>query len=146
MFDEDNPVRKFKYALMTGLMFLVSIYFSWQEFVYLIRGKMAVGNVTDTYQQSSGRFGTNKNRVLEYSFREDGGLSRCGADMIGIDEPIPAQVNIQYTPGENGRSRLEGHVRWYWLAFFFGSIVLLGIALYRLNKQIDEAMAPRKRR
>lgn len=144
-FDSDNPVRKFKYALMFGIWFLVSCYYSWQELVYLIRGKIAVATVTETYQQSSGRFGTNKHRVLEYSFAEAGGLARRGADTISIEESTPTQVRIEYTPGEKGRSRLEGHIRWMWLAFFAISMTGLGVSIYRLNRHIDAAMAPRKR-
>lgn len=144
-FDPDNPVRKFKYALMFGIWFLVSCYYSWQELVYLIRGKIAVATVTETYQQSSGRFGTNKHRVLEYNFTEAGGLARRGADTISIEEPIPRQVRIEYTLGEKGRSRLEGHIRWMWLAFFAISMTGLGVSIYRLNRHIDAAMAPRKR-
>lgn len=145
-FESDNPVRKFKFALMFGIWFLVSCYYSWQELVYLIRGKRTVATVTETYQQSSGRFGTNKHRVLEYRFSEEGGLGRRGADTMSMEEPAPTQVRIEYTPGENGRSRLEGHVRWMWLAFFGISMTGLAVSLYVLNKKIDEAMAPRRRK
>ena len=145
MFNEDNHVWRFKYALIFGILFLVSAYQSWQELVYLVRGRTARANATENYTQSSGRFMQNKHRVLEYSFSEEGGLARRGADTFSIEEPVPGQVLVQYTPGTNGRSRLQGHVGWVWIAFFSISIAGLAWAGYRLNKQIDEAMAPRRK-
>lgn len=146
MFDQDHVVWKFKYALLFGMLFLVSIYYSWQELVYLIRGRLAQGTVTESYSQSLGRYGQNKSRVIEYRFAEDGGLQRKGGDTLSMEEQVPDFVLVEYTPGENGRSRIKGHIRWLWLAIFGVSIAGLAWAGYRLNKHIDEAMAPRNKR
>lgn len=146
MFDSYVMAWRFKYAILFGLMFLVSVYYSWQELVYVVRGNTAQAMVTETYTMKSGRFRQHEERVLEYKFAEAGGLSRRGADTISMDEPVPGQILVQYTPGEKGRSRIAGHVRWMWLCIFGVAVGGLAFAIYRLNKHMDEVMAPRRRK
>lgn len=137
---------KYKYAIFFGLLFLVSVYYSWQELVYLVRGRTAEATVTENYPMPSGRFGQNRSRVLDYHFRDTEGLPRKGADTIGMDEPIPGMVTVQYTPGEKGRSRIHGHVRWWALAIFGIAVAGLAFALYQLNRHMDEVMAPKSKK
>ena len=71
---------RFKYAILFFLMFLISVYYRWQELVYLVRGNTAMATVTETYTMKSGRFRQHEERMLEYK----GAITHCRECALGL--------------------------------------------------------------
>jgi hypothetical protein len=149
--DTDNELARAKGLLFGGVLFLVSCFICYGELIYLVRGRQAQANVTKSYESTRrGRFGLSQGTMVtvEYAFAEPDGTRRTGSDTVRPDWPLPSNgtVPVQYTPGEDGRSRLSGHVNWFGPGFFAVSVGVLGFFGYRLWREASEAFEPRKSR
>jgi hypothetical protein len=142
--DAQSELARAKWLLFGAVLFLVSGCISYDEFVYLIFGRKTQASVTGVSEVTrTRRFGLSKNKVLmvDYSFAEPDGTRRTGSDAVPIDWPRPegSKVEVQYTRGADGSSRLAGHVNWFGLIFFgvsFASVCVFG---YRLWREASEA-------
>jgi hypothetical protein len=83
---------------------------------------------------------------IEFSFTEPGRNLRKGSDSVDVDSPLAhaESVTVQYTPGADGRSRLAGHVNWFGIAIFVGSISVVGVSGWRLWREATQTI-PSKR-
>ena len=50
-------------------------------------------------------------------------------------------VTVQYLPGVEKSSRIDGHVRLKAILFFFGSLFWLGFAILKLAKEANTPIA-----
>jgi hypothetical protein len=87
--------------------------------------------------------------VVRYAYTESNGSERTGSDRFsgyGPNVGIGSKVDIRYTPGPGGRSRLAGHVPWLGLGLFaVGFLGMLGTCL-QLWRQASSLPAARRRR
>ena len=147
--DGDNELARAKWLLISGLLFIVSLFLCYAEVVYLLNGRETQANVTKTYEVTKrGRFGISRgtNRVVEYAFAEPDGTRRTDSDTVSADTDIGQKVAVRYTPGANGRSRLAGHVNWFGVILFSGSILSMTFFGFRIWREYKAGEAPRKRR
>jgi hypothetical protein len=149
--DTDSELARAKWLLFSGAFFLASCFICWGELAYLLRGRRTDATVTKAYEVTRrGRFGIGSSTALtvEYAFAEPDGTRRTGSDTVPPDWDLPpnGKAPVQYTPGEDGRSRLAGHVHWAGLAIFAVSVVVLGFFGYRLWREASEATRPARPR
>lgn len=149
--DSDSELARAKWLLIAGAIFLVSGCVSWGEVVYLLFGRDAQADVTKAYEVTRrGRFGVGGRTRLtvEYSFSEPDGTRRTGTDTVPTDwfDQPGGKVEVRYTAGANGSSRLAGHVNWVGLGFFGLSVGLLGFFGFRLWREASDATRDRKPR
>jgi hypothetical protein len=141
---EVNDVRKARW-LFTGLLaFLLGGCMSWEELMYLLRGRDTRATITKVFETHERR-GTALS--VEYTFAEPGGGPRRGNHTVSLDWPVPRdkKVTVRYTPGEDGDSRLAGHVRWSGLLTFFGALLLAVVGAIVLGREAHDDK-PRKNR
>lgn len=144
--DQDEELAKLKWILIAGVAFLVSGYLSFQELKYAIWGTTAEANVTRTYETRERR--TNL-LAVEYTFTDDEGKSHSERDDVPSDWPTPgATVMVQYLPGVEDSSRLEGHSSKLAVWMFLGCCLLLVFAGFKLYQMASDAVdgPPRRRR
>jgi hypothetical protein len=151
--DAEHEVGRAKWLLFCGLWFIVSAFISYNELIYLLRGRTTQATVLEAYQveRSRGRFGLSKELrlVVEYQFIDSAGNTRKESDEVSPDWGVPAKgtIAVSYTPGKDGRSRLAGHVNWLGPVLFGSSLVVIGIVARRLWKEASEAVqGPRHKR
>lgn len=127
--------RKFRLLFVAAKAFLLGLCLSHAECNYAVSGRNAVGTVTRVVS-SDGRFG-GKKLTVEYEFSEPDGTRRRDNDTVPTNwQPPPDnKIAIRYTPGETGQSRLAGHVSWWGLGVFGGSILLFVLALIVLGRE-----------
>jgi hypothetical protein len=148
--DQEFELGRAKWLGLFLLLLLVSCFISYEEVIYLIRGKNVQAKITDVTLETTKRLGiTTGERVLvDYEFTEADGTHRTGRDFRSKDWEIPANemVAIRYTPGVNGTSRFVGHVNWLGLGFFIFALASVGWFGYKLWREAKEAYEPRKRK
>jgi hypothetical protein len=107
---EENELARAKWVMASGVLFLISTCFTFQEFVYLINGRDAEADITKVYE-SRGRRGRTY-LTVEYAFTEPNGTRRRAMDNVSInwEPPRNGKIPIRYTPGEDGSSRFAGGV------------------------------------
>ena len=137
--DTDDEMKRLKWLLIVGLVFLVSAFFSWREMKYMMLGKEADARLVRTYETTErGRRGrTTEKLVVEYEFKGSDGASRKESDKVDIDAPPPAgkTVAIQYLDGSPGSSRLAGNTQKFWLIVFFGALAFFAYKIFRLVRE-----------
>src|SRR5689334_7212511 len=120
MIDHAHEVRRGKRFLTCAGILLVATYMVWGEVAYLLWGAKATATVTKAFD-GTGRRGRRQHNV-EFTFTEADGRAR--KDLVttransGSLPAVGEQIEIQYTPGELGRSRRAGQVEWVWIAVF----------------------------
>ncbi|MCA9018312.1 MAG: hypothetical protein KDA77_23525, partial [Planctomycetaceae bacterium] len=132
--DQDEELAKLKWILAAGVAFLVTGYLSFQELKYAVWGTTTEATVTRTFETSTGSRRRSKMLLaVEYTFTDKEGQSHNERDDVPIDWPTPGpKVNIQYLPGVEDSSRLEGHSSKVAVWMFLGCCVLLGFAGFKL--------------
>jgi hypothetical protein len=146
--DAENELARAKWVLMGGVVFVVSSIFSYRELDYALRGNKTQATVAKRYKIRTGRYGTSEALRIEFNFVEPDGTKRQGYDTVGTDWQAPADglIRIQYTAGENGRSRLAGRANWLPIIILLASLGLLGFFGFRLWREAAEATRPRPRK
>jgi hypothetical protein len=146
---DESDMAKAKWVLIGAGLFFVSCFMVWSELMYLLKGKVATATLTEAYEvQQRGRFGSVRgSRIeLEYRFTEADGTPRAGSARVSTSwEPPPGPLQVEYTPGANGRSRFKGDVNWFWVLIFFGSLIALIVFILMMAREARELDRPKKR-
>jgi hypothetical protein len=146
--DRDEELARFKWLLMTGVIFLVSALLSYTELKYLLWGKSAQGKVTKSFESRVGDVGLLRSPQLavEYTFT-DAGTQRNEADSVPLDWPLPADgtVVIEYLAGSPNASRLQGHRHLWPVVFFSVALIAVGFFSFRLYREAREAVYGKRR-
>ena len=142
--DSENELKKAKWVLIVGALFLVSCFMCYDELAYQISGREATATVTKSYASQSRR-GTRQ--TVEYAWSEPEGLSRKAMYTTSPDEApvVGAKFPVRYTAGDTGRSRRVGAVPWVWIAIFFGSFAAVGVFGFMMWREANDADRPRTR-
>lgn len=151
MVDEQEELAKLKWILIAGIIFLISAYYSYQELKYAVWGATAEANVTRTFNTAeSSRRGRRKNLLaVEYTFTDRDGKQHSERDDIPRNSPTPGpKVNVEYLPGVEDSSRIEGYSSKVAVWIFLGCCILLVFAGFKLYQMASEAVdgKPRRRR
>ena len=137
--DMDDELKRLKWLLISGVVFLISAFFSWREMTYAISGKEVDASLVRVYETTErGRRGRTIHKLaVEYEFKGSDGVVRKESDTISVDAPRPAgpTVAVQYLDGEAGRSRLAGNTQKFWLMIFFGSLAFIGYKIFKLVRE-----------
>ncbi|MBP3956262.1 hypothetical protein J8F10_13310 [Gemmata sp. G18] len=143
--DHADETWKFKCILVCGALFLISCFMCYDELAFQISGKQTAATVTKAYPSSTRRGGTET--TVEYAWSEPGGAPRKA--MFTTDPswvaPADGKLQIVYTPGADGSSRLLGQVRWGWIAIFVGSLGAAGAFMFLMWRESRDDGRPRKR-
>ena len=145
--DDDDEIKKFKWLLFATVAFLISTYFSWQEFKFFVWGKTAEATITNTFDTKSGGRRSRPMLAVEYSFSDSATGPRNERDDVPIDWPISGgTATVQYLPGVADSSRLLGHSSTIPVWIFVGCLGWLGYNGFKLYKEANEAVHGKKRR
>jgi hypothetical protein len=148
--DEEEELAKLKWILIAGIAFLVTGYLSFQELKFAVWGTTAEATVTRTFETSSGSRRRPKLLLaVEYTFSDEEGQHHSERDDVPSSWPTPGpKVTIQYMPGVEDSSRLEGHSSQVAVWIFFGCCVWLAYSGFQLYQLASEAVdgPPRRRR
>ncbi len=148
--DQDSELRKAKWILAAGFVFLVSCFYAYGELAYLIWGRSAEARLTEPPKivvMKSRRGGETEQLRVEYRFADGDSDLRTEVDMVPTDWPVPREgtVAIQYIPGDKYSSRLVGHRQTVWLVIFFLSLAATAFFVYRLAKEANEPIGKRRK-
>lgn len=151
-----SELWKIRIAGSLLLGFLVSCFAAADEFRYLFWGRSARGDVVRAYDftDTTTRGRSVPKLIVEYTFREegDGGETRTEKDRVSAGSAVAAgqSVEIQYTPGPNGSSRLAGNRNTPALIFFFGFLAagaaFFGKLYLEARAAYDDPRGRKKRR
>lgn len=142
MLDRDPEMWKFKLLLGVSAAFLISAWFVFQEFQYLLWGQKAEVTVSRVYnRETRARRGSRTERVVGYSFQDGSAGNRNESTTVALDwePPESGRVTIQYVPGAKNRSRLDGQRNTVALTIFFGTLLAGALLIWKLA---CEANAP----
>lgn len=103
-----------------GLLFLISIVMSCQQFKYAVFSKEATATQSKQYEQS-GRRGQ-KSWVVMYRFTDDKGENRLHGIVYPSRADVPQEKTIQVEYLSNA-TRVKGDVQWIWPGILVGSVV-----------------------
>jgi hypothetical protein len=139
-----DELAKFKRILLAGVVFLISAYYSYQEIKFAIWGATAEATVTRTFETKVKR---RQLLAVEYKFSDEDGKRYSERDDVPIDWPVPASVvTVQYLPGVDDSSRLEGHSSSAAVWIFLACSAWLAFSGYKIYKEASEAVHGTKRR
>lgn len=129
----DDDIKKFRFILVVGVLFLLSAVFSWGELKYALSGKSADAVVLQVKQTREGGRRSSPKLSVEYQFAEEGGASRREYDTMPLDwkPPQDRTVKVQYLAGSPDSSRLAGNGNMVWVYIFFGCLLALAVLLFR---------------
>ncbi len=147
--DEELELKRFKWILAAGLIFLFSMYYSYLELKYKIWGATAQATVTRTFESvSSGRRGRSTPMLaVEYTFTDSKTGARNERDDVSMDWPVPqGTVEVEYLPGVVDSSRLKGHSNSFAVWMFFGSLAWVSFSIYRLAQEANAPIKKSRRR
>jgi hypothetical protein len=141
--DDNKELDKAKWLLGCIAVFLISCFFVYDEFCYLIWGRTAQGTVAKVYESNTRR-GTVIN--VDYTFTEADKSTRRGTVVVGQSTSLRPgyTVAIEYTSGELGRSRIAGSIYWLPIIIFGVSLLAIVVVVVLLVREANEAYRPRK--
>lgn len=147
--DEEFELKRFRWLIISGIVFLFSAYWSLYELRFLIWGARAeatVLGIKETQSRPSLLRASKTFKTVEYSFTDPASgvlVERDRASKASQLEQNP--VPVEYLPGVKESSRLLGNnnARSIWI--FVGNLVWFGCLVYRLAKEANEPYR-RKRR
>lgn len=152
MRDVSVEVARFKWLVVSAVIFLISACVSWGELVFLVFSRTTQAEVTRVYQVTLyGRGGSERRMTrVEYAFTEPDGTKRDGYDTVPTDWEVPAAgpVSVRYTPGADGSTRLAGHVNWLPVGVVvvsLGAMAVFVAILWREAIQANREWERRKR-
>ncbi len=157
--DDDNELRKAKWLLFVGALFLFSAYFAYEEFRFLIWGETTEAEIIETFETRDVHAGRMevvdravngaKNDILAVKFRytEADGTLHEERDDVPIDWKLddPHKAVVQYIPGEPRSTRLAGHARTGYVYFLLAMLALLSFFGHRLYRHASHAVHGRRR-
>lgn len=142
--DQDDEIRKFKMILVAGVAFLFSAYFSWQELKFAMWGESAEARVTRTFETAERR---QPLLAVEYTFEDQKGRSYRERDDLPISFSAPGEVvTVEFLPGVEDSSRIEGHSSMASVWVFLACLSWLGYSSYKLYRETSEAVHGGRRR
>lgn len=140
--DQDEELARFKWILAVGIAVIVTGCYAFNEMKYALWGKSAAAKIMQVKEiTSTGRRGrTRKLLRVEYEFSEASGTRRSERDEVSMDWSLPTDgtITVQFIPGVEHASRLEGHSSMIAVYLFFGCIAFLGIAIYRVSQYVND--------
>jgi hypothetical protein len=145
----DSEIARGKWVLVAGFLFLVSLFITYNEVMYLLTGTDTRATVTAAAEViKRGRFGINRGIRLQvdYQFSDNENNRRTGQDTVDMDwlEKVRGgTVAVRFRPGKDGSSRLAGHVNCFGPIVLGISMLILGFTGYRLWKEANDT-SPRK--
>ena len=140
---------KVRLVILILIFLVMGGYYSYVEIAYLFQGRETTGTVTKvTDVTKRRRFGTYTSREVEFAFAESNGTQRSGEDSKGTNWTPPSNgvIEVQYTPGANGRARLAGPVQWIGFVFLAIAVAVILFVAVRLWLEAQEAYRPRKKK
>jgi hypothetical protein len=125
--------------LIAGVLFLVSAWYAFTEMRNMVWGRTTPAVVTGVRHTMSAGWRRRPMQVFEYLFTDADGKTRNEQDEVSTDWPAPtASVDVQHIPGAGGVSRLKGHSNFMSVYFFAGSLLWIGVSLYRILREANE--------
>ena len=140
--DTDAEIARFKWLLVSGIVFLISGYFSYNELRFFVRGKTAEARVTRTRETQSGGRHSSPVLSVEYQFTEADGTSRSERDQVAIGSAVTANdlITVQYLPGVEDSSRVLGNSRMGAVYLFLACLAWLSFSGYQLWREATDAV------
>lgn len=132
-------MRSAKALLYAGVLFLMSAYFSFVEFKFLLWGQTATADVTSVREVQGSRK-KRPYRVVEYRFTEADGAARSERDDVPTDYPAAegSTITVQYLPGVADSSRLEGTAKMMWVYIFCGALAWVIWSVFSLYREAQQ--------
>lgn len=143
--DMEREAGRLKWLVLCAVLFVISCFFAYAEFVYLTFGRDARAAITATSIVQGRR---SQRLRVDYQFTEPDGTQRTGSDLVSTAWTIPATrlVDVRYTPGPEGRSRLAENANWIWLAVFAISVTSIIAFIARVLIEAKRETQPIVRR
>ncbi len=141
--DLDQETARLKTWGVVGILFLISLVFSWSEIRYMIWGKTVDAMfMSSQVEVRRGKYNRQwEVRVLGYAFM-DGEKNRREYEDVPMDWETPESklVKVQYIPGREFSSRLSGEHHWFWISVFFLILAYVGFEIARVwrNGLLDD--------
>jgi hypothetical protein len=133
-------VQRVKIRIVLGIivLFLVSMVMSCQELRYMVSGKTVDAKLElSQVEKSRSRAGNEvKKRVLAYSFFDGDKFRREYADVpLNWSNGESPTVKVQYLPGKERFSRVEGQRNLVWVAIFFTSLAVAAVGIFMIARE-----------
>lgn len=117
-----------KWFFLFVITFVISGFNCYPELIYALFGRDAVAEVKSVRQfippfQRRSIWGDDTKLAVTYEFLEPDLTQRKGFDVVSVKWQSTPTVNVRYTPGEGGRSRLAENKPWIWMVVFWISTV-----------------------
>lgn len=121
-----------------GCFFLCCGCSSYPDMVYLIRGRTTQAVILRVDEVTKDYFGR---KIVEYEFTDSEGNVRSDSDTVSSDWKYPptGTLSVVYTPGEDGKSRLSGHIAWFPVTIFVLLLIILGVLVFRFLMEARKA-------
>ena len=144
--DHDEELGKLKWLLVAVFAFLFSAYFSYQELKFAVAGVTADATVTNTFEVRGGRRSSPK-LAVEYTFTDEDGAHHSERDDVSIGSSISENdtISVQYLPGAEDSSRIEGNSNSFAVAIFLGCLIWLGFSFFKLYREAQNPRPYRRR-
>lgn len=138
--DQEEELAKFKSIIFSGLVFLISAYFSFGELKFAIWGKNAEAKITRTHETRSSGRRAHPMIQIEYQFTEADGTGRSERADVAVDWPVSTtgMMTVQYLPGVADSSRPLGQSKMTAVYVFLAALAWLGFNGYKLCKLANE--------
>lgn len=144
--DHDLELARFKWILIAGIAFLFSAYLSYKELKFAVWGETAEATVTDTHEVRGGRRSSPK-LAVEYTFTDESGAHHSERDDVSINSAISTNdlLTVQYLPGVDDSSRIEGNSNRFAVVIFLGSLAWLAFSFFKLYRDAQNPHPYRRR-
>lgn len=146
--DQHEELAKLKWLFISAVTFLISGYYTYQEFRYAMWGHTAEAVVHRIFETSERGFRGRRRQLLavEYSFTDQNGAQLSERDDVPVNWSVQQSVTVQYLPGVKDSSRLLGNSHKFAVWIFVGCIVWLGFTSYGVYREATAAVHGKKRR
>ena len=142
--DQDDELKRFKWLLCAGLLFLITGYFSLKEAKYAIWGHSVDAQVTEFKKWiRTGRRSDSPMIDVTYTYKEADGTIRSGTDSVNQSwvQGDLQTVKIQYIAGGEGSSRIKASERLMPVYFFAAAVLWLAYAIFKLVREANTPIA-----
>jgi hypothetical protein len=142
--DQDDELKRFKWLLFAGLLFLITGYFSYKELKYAIWGHSVDAQVTEIKKWvRTSRRSESPMIDLTYSYKEADGTGRSGMDSVNESwvQGDLTTVRIQYFAGVEGSSRIKASERLMPVYVFLAAVLWLAYSIFKLVREANTPIA-----